>query len=241
MFSKLLKRWRWILIGLGTLMVGGLVAGWFLFQHVPAWYQPMHIPWSDLQRVRNDLSVTFDSLSATLNTAQQPFKLKLSQDQLNAWLAAREGIDPKTREWLPRRLSEPMVILEPGGIRLAATYTDGSLQAIVSAKLALTASAEGITAKLEDIRGGSLSLPDGVIRRGLRAFDRLISPKLADANVAVTGGQRPRLRDLPAGITLPNTARLPGGGQRFRVLNIEFEMGAVVLTLERLPYQPPTR
>jgi hypothetical protein len=231
---KILKRWRWFVAGLGVLIVGGLVTGWLLFQHIPSWYQPMRIAPGDVQRVIDDMTRTYDTLSVALNETHGPFKFRLTQDQLNAWLTAREGVDPATRDWLPPALSDPMVLLEPDGTRLGATYNSGSLHAVVSAKLAVSADGQGVTARLKDISGGSLSLPGMVIRKGLRAFDKRIAPKLEEAGVSAPGRQRIRLNDLLDGVVLPNVAKLPPEGQRFRVIDIRFEPGAVVLTLERI-------
>jgi hypothetical protein len=234
---KLLKRWRWI-VGIAlTLLIGGGVTGWLLLQHIPDWYRPMQVPPDDLQRIRNDLVQTTDSLGAMLNETRGPFKFKFTQDQINAWLSAREAIDPQSREWLPQRLSDPMLRFEPGGVRVAATYADGDFQTVVSARLAITASSEGIKVRLGDVAGGSLGLPESFVRKGLLAFDRRVSPKLAQAGVTTRTRQHLRLADLAEGITLPNTGKWIGGGQRFRLLGIDFENGAVVVTVERLPYR----
>jgi hypothetical protein len=238
--KKLLKRWRWIVAGLAMLLIGGVVTGWLLLQHIPAWYRPMEIPPGELQRVRNDLVQTSDSLAEALKEPRGPFKFRVTQDHVNAWLSAREAIDPKTREWLPPTLSEPMVVFEPGGVRLGATYTEGSLRAVVSARLALTADGEGIKARLEDVAGGSLGLPDGMVRNGLKTFDRRVSPKLNEAGVTARD-RRLRLRDLVDGVVVPNVGKWPGSGQRFRVLGLDFEDGALTVTLERLPYQAERR
>jgi len=236
-FKRILKRWRWIVAGLVTLLVGVVVTGWLLFQHIPAWYRPVQVPPDELQHVRNDLVQTTDAFGAALNDAQGSFKFRLTQDQVNAWLSARESIDPKTHEWLPPTLSDPMILFEPGGVRVAATYADGDLRTVVSAKLTVTVDAAGIKAQLGDVAGGSLTMPDSFVQKGLRAFDRRVSPKLADAGVTTSGRQRLRLRDLADGVILPTTGKWLAGGQRFRVLGIAFEPGAVTFTIERLPYQ----
>jgi hypothetical protein len=239
---RLLKRWRWILGGLVALLVAAVVTGWLLFQHIPAWYRPVQIPPDEahIQSIRNDLVRTSDTLAAALKEPRGPFKFRLAQDQVNAWLSAREVIDPKTREWLPPTLSEPMVVFEPGGVRVGATYTEGNLRAVVSAKLLLTADGDGVRAKLEDVAGGSLALPAGIVRNGLKAFDRRVSPKLTEIGVTARD-RRLRLRDLADGVVLPSTGKWPGSGQRFRVLGLDFEHGVVTVTMERLPYQPERR
>ena len=76
--------------GVAALLVGGVVTGWLLFQHIPAWYRPVEIPPAELQRVRNDLVRTSDLLAEALKEPRGPFKFRVTQDQVNAWLSARE-------------------------------------------------------------------------------------------------------------------------------------------------------
>lgn len=244
MLKKVLRRWRWIVAGVALLLVGSLLTGWLLFQHKPAWYQPTQLPPdpAEVQRIRNDLTRTSDELGKSLNQAVKPFRFKLTQDQINAWLAAREAIDPMTREWLPLQLSDPMVVFEKDGIRLAATYTSESLRTIVSAKLMVDAHSKGLTVRLDEVSGGSLSLPRAVVREGLKTIGGRLSAELAEAGVSTPDGHRPRLADLLEGITLPNTGKWEmSGGLRFRVVDVELEPGAITLTIERLRGQEPAR
>ena len=246
MLKKILKRWRWIVAGLGALLIATLLTCWLLFQHRPAWYQPVQIPPDkDIQqRVRDDLEWTFQALNETLNAAQKPFQFRITQNQVNAWLAGWDLIDPRSRQMIPPQFTEPMVVFEADGVRVAATYTfgeKGNLRTIVSAKLKVEADAQGVTVRLDDISGGSLSLPRTAVREGLKSLGGRLSAELARAGVSTPRGSRPRLTDLLEGITIPNTGKWPGGGQRFRIIGVAFEPGALVLTIERLRHQERSR
>lgn len=231
------RRWRWIAGGLGTLLLIGLFAVWMLFQHIPDWYKPVRIPPARQQHVKNDALATVDALSEALNDASAPFEFRLTQDQLNAWLSERVALYAPSRDWLPSSVREPVILIEPGSIRVGVTYSDGGLSTVVSARLTAEASAHSLFVRLEDVSGGSLRLPRSTIRRILGGFDEQVRPALGFAD----GGRRRRPLPLPSqfldGVKLPNDVKLPEM-PRFRVIGLKTEPGALVATLERVEPRP---
>lgn len=233
--KRILKRWRWIVGGAATLLMLSLGCLWLMFQHIPAWYRPARVPLDQHQQIKNDQSTVFNDVGARLNNSAAPFQLRLTQDQVNAWLATREWIEPLSREWLPPSLQDPMLVMETGAIRMGVTYNDHGLRTVLSARVELRADREGIQARLADVSGGSIGVPDALVRSLLAGIDRQRGGESTRSSDPTDVGGHPALRSLLEGVTLPNTSRMPGGGHRFRVIGLDVQPGAVVFTLERLP------
>jgi hypothetical protein len=222
--------------GAGTLLVA-----WLLFQHIPSWYRPSPVPPGEVQRVKDDLTRTFDILSGALVHEETSFRLRFTQDQINAWLAIREQIWPETRHWLPPELSEPFVSIDEEGLRLAATYHQGGLQTVVSARLELEADTDGISARLAGVSGGALGVPQAWVRDQLLVLDATAWPVGERPRAQIGGDPLPPLSRLFEGIRLPNAWVWANGKRPFRIIDISFEPGAGVVTFEPLERQLSTR
>jgi hypothetical protein len=231
------RLWRWIAGGLGTLLLIGLFAVWMLFQHIPDWYKPVRIPPARQQQVKNDAVATVDALSQALRDSRAPFEFRLTQDQLNAWLSERVALYPFSRDWVPPSVKDPVVLIEPGSVRIGVTYSDGGLNSVVSARLSAEARARSLFVRLEEVSGGSLRLPRGMIRRVLGAFDEQLRPERTSARRAGKRRPLPRPSQLLDGVELPNDVKLPDM-PRFRVIGLKTEPGALVATLERVEPRP---
>jgi len=236
------RRWlRWSLLAGSLAALGAAAVGWLMFQHIPSWYRPAAIAPGDLQAVRDDLARTFDTLSGLLIHEDGPFEYRLTQDQINAWLAAREDIWPGSREWLPPTLSEPFVSLDADGLRLAATYRQGGLQAVVSLRLTARAEREGIIVRLTQVSGGSLGIPRSWVCEHLLALDAGAWPVGKRSRLQLAGDPLPPLSSLFEGIRLPHAWIWENGKQPFRIIDLQFEPGAGVITFEPLPREPSGR
>lgn len=233
--------WRWILAGACGAVVAGLVTTWLLFQHVPAWYRPPVVPASEGQWLRNDFSHTIEVWQEWLNSADTPFEQRLTQDQINAWLAGREELWPPSRDWLPPSLADPFVVIDEGGLRLAVTYRDRGVQTVLSGRLAVEATADGLRFRLDEVAGGSLGLPVGWLREELAALDRGGWPAGQRVRDQLGGPPLPHLAELFEGAVFPRAWVLPNGHRPFRIADVQFESGAVVLTFDPLPRQTARR
>ena len=233
-------RWlRWVLLGLGLAALITVAILWLMFQHIPSWYRPMAVvPASDAdQRIRNDWLGAIGTLREKLLQEKQSFEFSASQDQLNAWLAVRETIRPQTRNWLPPALSDPFVLIEQDGLRLAATYRSGGVKTVLSARLHIGVEAGGIRVKLTEVAGGSLEMPEAWVRQRLSLLDGRVWPSGKKSPYQLGGPPLPPLAGLSEGIVLPNTwvweeeqLQLP-----FRITGLRFESGALVVSLQPLP------
>ncbi|MGQ9650329.1 MAG: hypothetical protein ACUVXJ_09485 [Phycisphaerae bacterium] len=232
-------RLRWVR---RTLWVAGLlvlftaVTLWLMFQHIPSWYRPPAIGPANHQRIRNDWAGSRDSLQQAM-LHEEPFDFFVTQDQLNSWLAIREAIWQLSRQWLPSALSDPFVLVEKEGLRLAATYRNGSIRTVVSARLEITLQARGIWVRLAGLDAGSLGVPDSWVRERLRLIDgRAWSPG-QKSRYQLGGPPLPSLRTLLDGAVFPRTwvwkeseLALP-----FEITGLRFEPGVVVISFRPLP------
>lgn len=236
------RRVRWVLLSVGLLAMVLVVTAWLMLQHIPAWYRPARIPAAQLQQVRNDLLATYDSLAGEMNAATGPFDFRLTQEQVNAWLASRAEIVPGAGRWLPPFLSDPAVVIDGDGVRLGITYSDHGLRTVVSARLRLGADAQGIHLRLEEVASGSLGLPRSWIRDALSALGPQVVPLAEQMGVDVPERALPELERLVEGITLPNEGVWQNPRVRFRVVGLRVEPGVIVITFEPIGRQAsPTR
>ena len=232
------SRWaRRIALILLLALAAVFAVAWMMFQHIPAWYQPPVVPLDRLQAVRDDFVVTFDRLSEALNTSPSAFEFRLTQDQVNGWLAAREQIWPACRKWLPSFIEDPMLIIESDGLRLAAVLRRRSLRSVLSAKLSVHVDSGGLAVRLVDVAGGDLPLPKSEIRKLLADLETDAWPTGQRIPGQIGNRPLPPLGSVFEGIVLPNEWVWANGRQPFRVTRVVFEPGVAVLTLEPLSRQ----
>jgi hypothetical protein len=225
-----------LIVGMGVLGVG--VTLWLMFQHIPSWYRPPAIVPvnSELsQRVRNDWLGVIGDLRDELVRSDTPFDYSVSQDQLNAWLAVREVIPKLPRNWLPPSMSEPFVLIERDGVRLAATYRSGGIRTVLSARLEIAVESSGIRVKLAEVAGGSLGMPESWVVERLALLDGRTWPAGQRSDYQVGGPPLPALTGLYEGVSLPNTWLYKEVDRRFRVKGLRFQPGTLLVTLEPLP------
>ncbi len=237
---RLHRRWRWLLIGLPVLGMAVAITLWMMFQRVPAWYRPMAIAPGD-QRVKDDLSFASQRFSDMLVAMDRPFEYRLTQDQVNAWLAVREDIWPLSREWLPPELSDPFLRFDEQGVTLAVTWTGDGFSSVISARLSLQPAPGGISVRLVGVDAGALPVPEEWVRDALVKADRSGWPAGEKLKHQRSDTPLPRLANLPEGAVFPNAWVWWNGSVPFLVRDVRFEPGAVVATFERLPAQPDTR
>jgi hypothetical protein len=248
--TKLWKhRLRWIFTLAGLGLGAFLLTAWLTFQHVPDWYRPVALAPDQVKAAQDDLIETFygesgRSFNQILAHAAGPFQYRLAQDQLNRWLAVREEVWPLSRKWLPSSLTDPVIVLEKGAVRIAATYRGaGGLQTVVSARINLSGGPDRVHVQLADVSGGSLPIPGSWLKEALAAVDRRAWPAGRSSHLQYRNEPLPPLSNLPDGIDLPNTWRwkVYDGDIPFAITDVKVEPGAMTLTVQRLPQLPERR
>lgn len=235
--ARRIRRWflRLAAVALVTLVLGA-TGLWLSFQHIPAWYRPIHVPAQRHQTVRNDLTLTLNDLSARM-AGGVPFDFTVTQGQLNDWLAARSRIWPGLRRWVPPWLDEPMVIFQPDRIVLAgiaAVGRDTSLRTVLSLHLSLAAEPDGLRVTLHRLQAGSLPAPLGPLRTRLESA-------LADAQADRPPEKRITTAHLFGEDTFPNEFVWFNGKVPFRITAITTESGQIRLRFEPKPRKPRNR
>lgn len=232
-----MRRLRRVSAGAVALIAITVCVAWLMFQHIPSWYQPIVISApGDLDRVRQDLSGTYDRLDAAILYANGPVEFRLREDQINAWLAARENIEPGTKNWLPAMLSDPFVHVEPDGLRVAATVRREELKTVLSAHLSFQAGPDALSLRIGEVRTGRLPVPQKWLRGALSDLTkRLQSVKNEQNGRHSIKTKSSKGSDLHAGINLKNTVVSDFINRPFRIVGLRFEPPEIVATLEPLP------
>jgi hypothetical protein len=232
--TKWVKR---ILAAAAVLVVLAFATTWMLFQRIPAWYTPPEIAPNEIQAVKNDFAHTESVLSERLNEAEPSgeFEFLLTQDQVNGWIAIRREIWPRSRQWLPSYLSQPMVVLDRDGIRVAALLTRQSLRSVVSLRVEVRTVPDGVSVRLAEVTAGGLPVPQSQIHRYLKQFDRKVWPVGQVLPGQIGPYRLPSLTHIQEGIRLPDSWIWANGKQPFRITAITFEAGQVRIGLEPLP------
>ncbi len=224
----------WALGGAAVVAVGLAASAWMLFQRIPPWYRPTPVPAADLQAVKDDLARFEIALSERMN-GDRPFALVITQEQLNRWLAAREQMWPPARAWIPPLMEDPFVAFEPGRVRLAGTVTLGGVRTVLNATAEIRIDSDQLFLRVFGVKGGSLPMPDALVRERLRALDE------RRRRTAAGPADLPSAEGVIVGWRVPAEFVWPNGKRRFRVRGVRVEPGAMTLDLEPLPRPQPAR
>ncbi|NOS99766.1 MAG: hypothetical protein HOP29_03975 [Phycisphaerales bacterium] len=234
--DRWLRLRRWTAIIKLALALGGslLFSLWLSVSCIPAWYDPPTVAEADLPRIRAAVPNAYQSFTdRVVNGA--PFTFTLRAAELNEWIAARDALWPDARGTVPGWLHGPVIAFERDRIILAARVTSGSTNAVVSARFAITASADTVEIRLVGIAVGALPLPRSLLPND---FERQVRDWLDRANLPMdrptTGdGDRAGLRPpLTDGIRIPNRFHWSNGRRDFRLVGITSRDGSVNLTVE---------
>ncbi len=227
------RRWlRWTCVALAAAGLVALAGLWLALAHVPGWYQPMIVPPSEYQIVRDDLVMAAEEFSTAL-VAGEPFRFALTQQELNEWISARWQIWPAAEEWVPRWLAEPMVVFKPDRIIVAGTLERGWLRTVASLHLRVIAEADALRVRLEGLHGGSLPVPATMIEKQLAEFAGQTQERLARGQ-ASPQAKAVNAAELEQSIALPNEFTWPNGRYDFRIEAIDVDDGRIIVTVRPL-------
>lgn len=214
---------RWIIgIALALLLLG-TVTSWLVFQHIPRWYQPVHVGVGDVKLVQADLTATSQNFFDQVN-GDTIFEFAITDAQLNAWLAVRDTL-PVAREWIPPAMEDPFIAFESDRVVLAATARFGSVRTVLSVVAHLAIDGHDLVVRLSDVKGGSLPVPDAVLARLLRDLDTAEGRRSSGLPSAV---------DLLTGARFPAEFEWANPKRRIRLHDMRIEPGAIHLRIEPL-------
>jgi hypothetical protein len=190
--------------------------------HRPGWYRPTSVDHSRLRADKAALADLQEQISAALNSGRE-VRFQLHEDQLNRWLAARAEIWPESATELDR-WQHPQVSMADGHIRLAATATCGSFQAIVALTCRVEVSDNEVVLRYDAFRLGALPIPRGWVSN------------------LVGGGPAPSHPALRSGgsgtLVVVNGWTWPNGRRRCRLRSLAIAAGVADVVIEPCPGRP---
>ena len=161
---KMSKRWLWIGVLLGILVVIP-VGAWLSLTYQPSYYRAMVLQ-SRAQRAGQARKFVAQSLQLRNDICNEPnWEAVFSDQEVNAWLA--EDLVTHFADQLPPEVNEPRVLFELDRITLAFQLRQRGVQSVITV-VARPCVPEGNTVELtlEKIRAGILPVPaDNVLDR----------------------------------------------------------------------------
>ena len=210
-----------------------MVGVWLGIQHIPEWYRPPVISPQDYQKVRDDFEAIFNEMSRGLISSREPFKLVLSDEQVNNWMAVRGEILPEASAWVPDYLDDPMIRFEEDLITVGGTVSRGNVRSVVSLGWRVKVRPEIVTLRLEKTRSGSLPVPETAIAELLSKMAG--DPATAGASLSQDGMRLAgAIRQAGTGLEIENLFRWSNGDRLFRITSIESKDGSMRLGIQPL-------
>jgi len=145
-------------------IVGGAVAMTLLVRHEPDEYRQANIPAGPVRTQRSQEFVEeFSTLvNSVLPGYEKEWYIKLTDEQINSYLAegfVQQGIDERV---LPEGISDPRVILDKGTIRFAFRYQAGPIKTVITLDTAVWLCKEGepntVAVEILGLHAGSLPI-----------------------------------------------------------------------------------
>lgn len=223
------RRWRVRRLAVASSVVSSslLVSMVLAFQCRPAWYDPVAADEEVIRRAQRESAAAVDETSRQL-VRRKPFEVTISQQQINEWLAALPQLWPHWGERLPKEVGGLAVELEHDRVRVGALVERGGVRVVANGglRIELTPDGKSVRLQLEDLRGGRLPVPRGLLRtvRGM-----ILGPEEQGGNDGTN------LLDLMEGLEIPNAFVWPNGERDFRLQSVRIAPEGVFLTLEPRP------
>lgn len=253
------RRWTdWLLAGaLGLTGVALLLYG--AATHSPSWYRPAVVAPADYAAIRNELP-TFGSAIGTHLKQGQPFRIILTDEEINRWIAAREQIWPGFKDALPSGIEDPVIAFQPGRIVAGIRYATDRVTSVLSLGLTAEVEASGAAIRIGvgDFRIGLLPVPRALVEdaakralaRAIRDNIRAFSSQLAEMFDLDERSLEDALdvdEEILASLLNIRELRLqshhvwPNGRFPFRIANLEIEQGRLLIDITPLPRQADSR
>jgi hypothetical protein len=218
-----MRRWWWAGTLVSSLIVAALIAGLIvLLQHEPGYYRRAEVPPGPR---RTQLSEEFyrqvSTLLSLLNDPEpdRPWQLRLTQEQVNSYLAEGFIEAHLDRTELPRHIRELRVAFDADTVLVGFRYGRGSWSVVVSVELRLWTSAhesDTVMVQVRRVRVGAIPVP-------VRYVQELLAQALRRRNLEI---QWYRHEGLPVAVVrFQSSRRAP----TFRLENLRVEPGQFLL------------
>lgn len=139
-----------------------------VLRYEPAFYRPLLEPAVGAAEAEAMArrAVTKASAAHAALSRPGPWDMALSADEINAWLAV--DLPRNHPQLLPRRVTQPRLVCEPGRVHAAARVSYGPLTVVASGRLAVVLHAPNqLSITIEEARIGAVPLPTATLLRDL--------------------------------------------------------------------------
>lgn len=139
------RRVRRFLLGLLLSIVligaGGIYTAWRLSWQKPAWYAPPDPKSERITALADDAEYDVLEQSQKVRPADESWTLRLTAEQINAWLAARlpAWVEHDANLRWPDRIGTPQVLIDVDGVRIAVPVSIGASASANSAQRTVVA------------------------------------------------------------------------------------------------------
>jgi hypothetical protein len=169
------RRWGcFVLLLIAILFVGG--AGWLWHQarSAPAWYAPPDPQAQAVNELAERVEYNTTVQMQKIRNAGESWTVRLEQDQINAWLAARlpEWIAHESGDW-PEEFGIPQIRIDEAGVDLAIEIGAGGRSGVLVSRLAPQIVDGRLRLNLEEAGVGRLTVSGEPAQKLIDAFERL--------------------------------------------------------------------
>lgn len=248
------RRWvRWLgmtvagLLGLaGVVLVGAT--------YTPGWYLPATVAPQEVRTLRNEIPSFGSAIGGHLKRGQ-PFRIELTDQQINRWITARSQIWPSLKYPLPPEIQDPVIAFQSGQVIVGARYEKNGVSSVLSLGMTLDVENSGsaILIRLAGIHAGLVPVPQMFIEpaartalaRAVRSNWRRLAKftQLGDLNLADELRIGPdqlagyiKGRDLTQ-TRLPTHWVWPNGRFPFYVSAVDVQQGKLLIDIVPTPRQ----
>ena len=219
-----------LLAVLCVLVLVGIAALWGLTRMTPHWYEPPNPTDEKVLELADRVEFRLLEEFQKIRPDPEPWKLRVRENQLNAWLATKlqDWIAHKENLIWPEDLDMPQIRFEPDGISLAVAVESLGPSKIIVTRMMPRFEGGELLVTVNRFSLGRLNIPGKPVERIAGLIDEYASSAEIDDPVAFLF-----LRMLRGDEHIDPVLNL-ADSRRVRLTNLELENGSIILTAKSL-------
>ncbi len=221
-----------LIVAVGLVLAVPLVI-WRLATLPPSWWAPPEAASMDVQALASRAESAVMEEATHVREAPDPWMLRLTEPQVNAWLVARlpEWIANQGYAW-PVGVAPPQVRIEPRGISIAMQVPEIDRARFVEVRLRPAFVDGQLHLRLERAALGRIPMPGEPLE--------YVATVLGEAgpNLGLDLDTLERLVEVLGGRTGVEPAFRLGDGRTVRVVGLRCHLGAIELTCQTVAREP---
>ena len=223
--------WRNLLLAVITIAVTAATVLWFTAHRPPRWWAPLEPADPEVRHLAERVEYRLIEEAHKARPANEPWRLRITQEQINAWLAARLGewiAHQRDLDW-PQGLGVPQVTLEPTGPVVGFRLGGSDRPRYFAARIVTAFDTDGVRLHIDRLWHGRLRVPGDPIAIMNEMLGEYADPAFLDDPetrrwLAILAGADP----IDPVIELTD-------GRRVRITNIDCSTGWLILEGMTLP------